>query len=92
LSKITCTSSSAGTSVDLVQEDDEVGAGVGFADVGDDLARGDFQRGEEIAGAVALVVVGGPLGRGRQERQRRRRPVQRLDLGFSSTAKTAALT
>src|SRR4051812_23444359 len=66
--------------VDLVQESDEVRAGVVGADVGDDPAGGDLQRGEQVAGAVALVVVGGPGRRGGQHRQDRRRPVDRLDL------------
>jgi hypothetical protein len=36
--------------VDLVQKGDEVGAGMAGADVGDHLAGGDLQGGEEIAG------------------------------------------
>ena len=68
--------------VDLVQEGDEVGAGVAGADVGDDLAGGDVQGGEQIAGAVALIVVGGPRRCGGQHRQGRGGPVERLDLGF----------
>ena len=50
--------------------------------VGDDLPRGDLQGGEEVHGAVALVVVGGPGRGGRQHGQRRRGPVERLDLRF----------
>jgi hypothetical protein len=40
------------------------------------------QGGEEIAGAVALVVVGGPLGRGGKHRQCRGGSVEGLDLGL----------
>src|SRR5207342_2135814 len=43
--------------VDLVQERHEVRAGVAGADVGDDLARRDLQGGEQVAGAVPLIVM-----------------------------------
>src|SRR5690606_15008559 len=68
--------------VDLVQERDEVGGGVRRADVGDHLPGGDLQGGEQVTGAVALVVVGGPCRGGRQHRQRGRGAVERLDLGL----------
>jgi hypothetical protein len=55
--------------VDLVQKGDQIGAGMRATDLGDDLAGGDLQGSEEIAGAVALVVVGGP-GRGGGKRPR----------------------
>lgn len=48
--------------VDLVQKGHQVGAGGMGSDVGDDFAGGDLQRGEEVHGAVALVVVGGFAG------------------------------
>ncbi len=80
---MTCTSRPAGTfAVDLVQEGDEVGAGVAGADVGDHLAGGDLQCSEEVTGAVAFVVVGGPRRGGGQHRQGGGGAVQRLDLGF----------
>jgi hypothetical protein len=66
--------------VDLVQEGDEVGAGVAGSDVGDHLAGGDLQGGEQIAAAVALVVMGRPLRCRQQHRQDRRGAVERLDL------------
>jgi hypothetical protein len=66
--------------VDLVQERDEVRSGVGLAQVGDDLAGGDLQGGNQVQGAVADVVVGGLLRGGRQHRQGRCGPVERLDL------------
>ena len=79
--------------VDLVQERDEVGAGVGLADVGDHRAGRDVQGGEQVAGAVALVVMGGPLpgvvgSIGRVGAVR----LSAWIWGFSSTANTAAAT
>jgi hypothetical protein len=55
-----------------------------------DLAGGSVQRGEQVDGAVPGVVVAAPLGHSGDYRQHRGGPLQRLDLGFSSTAKTAA--
>src|SRR5215211_4250524 len=68
--------------VDLVQEGDEVGAGVAGTDVGDDLAGGDLEGGEQVAGAVALVVVGGSGRGGGQHGQGGGGAVERLDLGL----------
>ena len=44
------------------------------------LARGDVERGVEVGGAVAEVVVALPRRHPRQQRQHRRRAVERLDL------------
>jgi hypothetical protein len=68
--------------VHLVQERDEVVADVLGPDVGDHRPGGDVQGGEEITGAVALVVMGGPRRGGGQHGQGWRRSVERLDLGF----------
>jgi hypothetical protein len=68
--------------VDLVQEGHQVGAGMRRADVSDDLAGGDVQGREEIAGAVALIVMGGPLRGGGQHRQRWGGSIESLDLRF----------
>ena len=57
-------------------------AGMGLAQVRDDFTGGHVQRGEQVDGAVALIVVGGPLGCGWQHRQGRGGPVQCLDLRF----------
>jgi hypothetical protein len=43
--------------VDLVQELDELRRGVVQAKLGDHVARRDVERGEQIDGAVAFVVV-----------------------------------
>ena len=51
-------------------------------EVGDHVAGGDVERGVQVRGAVALVVMGAPLGRAGQHRQHRRGAVQRLDLGL----------
>ena len=69
-------------SVHLVQEGNEVGAGVGLADVADHRARRHVEGGEEVTGAVALVVVGGASRRGGQHGQSRGGAVERLDLGL----------
>ncbi|GAB2460669.1 hypothetical protein GCM10027062_45290 [Nocardioides hungaricus] len=72
--------------VDVIQNAMKSFAGVGLAQVGDDLAGGDLQGGEQIQGAVALVVVSGSLRGRRQHRQHRDGPVRGLVCGFSSTA------
>ena len=83
LSRMTWTSSSAGTSRSMrgqeLLELDRAMAGVQRAD---DLAGAEVQRGVEARGAVALVVVGGALGEPGQHRQDRRGAIQRLDLGL----------
>ena len=48
--------------------------------LGDHLPGGDVERGVEVGGAVADVVVGLPRGHARHQRQHRRRAVERLDL------------
>jgi protein-export membrane protein SecD len=68
--------------VDLLEEGEHVDAGVTLLAVGDDLAGADVQGGEEVGGAVALVVVGHRPGPTRLHRQRRLRPVQGLALGL----------
>lgn len=84
------TASSSGTSRSILLRNARKSCGCGGADVADHGARGEVQRGEQVHGAVAGVVVGGPLRAGGQQRQGRGGPVDRLDLGFSSTANTAA--
>ena len=55
---------------------------MGLANVGDHCPGGDIEGGEEVTGAVALIVVGSP-GRGcRQHGQGRGGTVEGLDLGF----------
>ena len=76
--------------VDLVQAGDEVVLVVAGADIGDDGAAGDVQRREQVDRAVTLIVVRGSLRGAGQHRQSRSGPVERLDLGFSSTANTTA--
>ena len=46
----------------------------------DHLPGGDVERGVEVGGAVADVVMAAPLGHPGHQRQHRRRPVERLDL------------
>src|SRR3954453_14874698 len=78
--------------VDLVQERHEVRAGVAGADVGNDLPRRDLEGGEQVAGAVPLIVVGAP---GRAGRHIGRVGAVRSSAwiwGFSSIANTAAAT
>ena len=48
----------------------------------DHLAGGQVQRGVEAGGPGAFLVVGRALGHARQQRQDRRRAVERLDLGL----------
>jgi hypothetical protein len=55
--------------VDLVQEGDEVVLVVAGANIGDDRAVGDVERGEQVNGAVALIVMRRSLGRGGQHGQ-----------------------
>ena len=78
--------------VDLVQEGDEVGAGVGLADVGDHGPGRHVEGGEKVTGPVALVVtlagagVVGNMGRVGAVR------LSAWIWGFSSMANTAAAT
>src|SRR5215213_8386191 len=76
--------------VDLVQEGDEVVLVMAGANIGDDGAPSDIERGEQVDGPVALVVMAGPLRGGGQHGQRGGGAVQRLIWGFASTANTAA--
>jgi hypothetical protein len=57
-----------------------------------DLAGSDLKGGKQRGGTAALVVVGAPDGEPGPERQHRGGPVQRLDLLFSSTLTTTALS
>src|SRR5664280_3738031 len=52
--------------------------------------RDSFEGGKELSGAVALVVVGMALDLTGLHRQHRCRPIQSLDLVFSSTDRTIA--
>ena len=68
--------------VDQVQEAAELLGAVAWCEVGDDFAGGDVERCVEVGGAVALVVMGAPLGGAGYERQDGGGAVERLDLGF----------
>ena len=68
--------------VDVAQERHEIqGAMLLFAPRQDSPSR-DVQRGEEVEGAMAEVVVGAAFGLPDIHRQDRLRALQRLDLGF----------
>ena len=83
LSRITCTSSSAGTSRLTLFKKATKSALVWVLRMSViTLPVAMFERGEEVAGAVALIVVGGPLGCGGQHRQRRGGAIESLDLWF----------
>src|SRR5207342_868021 len=68
--------------VDEVQEADELGRPVPVGEIGDHVARRDVERGVQVGGAVAAVVVGSSLGHAGQQRQDRGGAIQRLDLGL----------
>ena len=53
-----------------------------FLAVGEDLPGRDVHRGEQVGGAVALVVVGHRPGTSRDHRQARLGPVHCLALGL----------
>jgi len=55
---------------------------VAAAQLTDDGAVGDIERGEQVSRAVPDVVVAAPLRGARHHRQHRLGPVQRLDAGF----------
>ena len=83
LSRMTWTSSSAGTSrSSRLQELLELDRAVSAVQRPDHLAGAEVQGGVEARSAVALVVVRRALGQARPHRQDRRRAVQRLDLGL----------
>ena len=68
--------------IDVAQEGHEILRAMLRLAAGEDLTRRDVQRGEEIQGAVAHVVVRPPFGLAEVHRQDRLRALQRLDLGF----------
>ena len=68
--------------VDLFEEVEELPRPVATIALADDEAGGDIESGKERGGAVALVVVGPPLGHARQHRQHRLGAVERLDLAL----------
>jgi len=68
--------------LDLTQESQEVCAGMASTSLRGDLAGGDFEGGEEVRGAVALVVVGMALDLPWLHRQHRRRSIESLYLGL----------
>jgi hypothetical protein len=68
--------------VDRFEEFQELDRAVALVQRADDLARLDVERGVEAGGAVALIVVGGALGRPGQHRTGRRGSIQRLNLAF----------
>ena len=82
LSRITCTSSSAGTLRLTLFKKATKSALVWRARMSVITLPVAFEGGEQVAGAVALVVMGGPGRGGGQHRQRRGGAVERLDLRF----------
>ena len=66
---------------DLLEEPQELLVAVPVVAGVDHLAGGDLECGEQGGGAVPDVVVGA-AGAARPQRQHRRGPVQRLDLGL----------
>ena len=60
----------------------ELGRAVTAVELADHGAVGDVERREQAGDAVAVVVMGAPLGHAGHHRQHRLGPVQRLDLGF----------
>ena len=71
-----------GVQVDPLEEREHVFAGVAAAGLVQDLAGGDVEGGEQVQGAVALVVVGHCLGPAPLHWQRRLGAVQGLYLGL----------
>ena len=83
LSSTTWTASPLGhAGVDLLEEPQHVLGGVALAAVRQDLAGREIHRGEQIGGAVALVVVGHRGGAAPNHRQARLGPVHCLTLGL----------
>ena len=68
--------------VDPGQELLELRGPVVAAQLGDDGAVGDVERGEQVGRAVPDIVVAAPLGHARHHRQHRLGAVQRLDAGL----------
>ena len=68
--------------LDVPQEGEEVGPRVAGPGFGGDPARRHLERGEQARRPVARVVVGVALDLAGLQRQHRRRPVERLDLGL----------
>ena len=83
LSRMRCTSRCVGTDLsNAVQKATELLGPLSGGEVGHHVARGDVQGSIEVRGAVALVVVGGPLGDPGHQRKHRRAAVQGLDLAL----------
>ena len=83
LSSTRCTARWSGTSRSMAwQELLELDRAVTRVQASDHLARGEVQRRVEARGAGAPIVVAAALGDARQQRQDRRGPIQRLDLGL----------
>ena len=68
--------------VDQDQEAAELLGAMPWRHLREHLAGGDIERGVEVGGAVADVIVAAPLRHSGQQRQHRRRAVERLDLRF----------
>jgi len=66
--------------IELDQEALELDGAVVGGQLGDDLGRGDVQGGVQVGGAVADIVVGGPLRDARLQRQDRGGAVHVADL------------
>ena len=67
---------------EMLEETQEVGAGVRGATLTDDLTTDDLEGGIEACDTGAPVVMGLPCGQARPYRQEGLRSLQRLDLGF----------
>jgi hypothetical protein len=78
--------------LDQAQERYEIVARVRGGDIGYHSAARHVERREEVASAVADIVVGGARWGGGEHRQRSAVRFMAWIWGFSSTAKTAAAT
>lgn len=68
--------------LDLLEEREEVQAGVSFAALADHLATGHLERRVQAGQAIALVVVGLSGRQAGPQRQQGLRATERLDLGL----------
>ena len=68
--------------IDAIQELAKLGRAMSAMQFADDFASRHIQCGKQRRRAVALVVVGAPLGLTGPHRQDRLRPIERLDLAL----------
>ena len=76
--------------LDQVKEAAELRGAVARGHFGDDLAGGHVERGIEVRGAVAHVVVGVALGHAGEQRQHRAEWSSAWTWAFSSTHSATA--